>query len=76
MTEQELRETIRTIRGIFNTPISVIAKEIGIHQSLVTRFINDNMQVGVRPSEHLLKSLENWCNTKIRLFKEQLGGEQ
>ena len=72
MTEQELRETIRTIRKIFNTPISVIAKEIGIHQSLVTRFINDNMQVGVRPSEHLLKSLENWCNTKIVEFKNEI----
>ena len=72
MTEQELRETIRTIRGIFNTPISVIAKEIGIHQSLVTRFINDNMQVGVKPSEHLLKSLEDWCNTKIVEFKKEI----
>lgn len=72
MSEKELRETLQMIQEIFKTPTSSIAKEIGIHNSLIGRFINDKMGNSML-SEKVFKLLEDWCNEKIELFKEQLG---
>ena len=72
MSEKELRERLQIIQEIFKTPTSSIAKEIGIHNSLIGRFINDKMGEAVL-SEKVFKLLEGWCKTKIRLFNEQFG---
>lgn len=62
MTEQEIRNTLRQIQGKWYTPTSKIAKDINIHTSLVTRFINNNMQHS--PSQNLLNSLEGWIRER------------
>ena len=62
--EQKIRECLQEVQRKWYTPTSKIANDINIHQSLVSKFINDNMQGGRIPSENLMDRLENWLKER------------
>lgn len=65
MTEEQIRKQLRAVQAKWHTPISKIAKDIGLDKSLVSRFVNDKMQENERPSKNLLNLLQNWILARI-----------